>query len=247
MRSVNIFGLNVRNTTLSGVMGELENSIRSGSSTTIATPNTEIAMKSKDNPQLVELINSFDVVVPDGIGLVYAAKIKGFELKERVTGYDISLGLLELGPSLPLKLFLLGSKPGIAELARENIEVTYPGISVVGVRDGYFTPEDEAEIISQINEAKPDVVFVGLGFPKQEEFIHRNKDKLNFKIIIGNGGVIDILAGVNKRAPEIFIKLNLEWLYRLLQQPSRIVRQLAIPKFIFNVLIDKNAVKKGDR
>ncbi len=247
MNSVKIFGLDVRNTTQKEVMEELKVALDGDKLVTIATPNTEIAMKSKDDSKLVKLINSFDMVVPDGIGLIYAAKMKGFELKERVTGFDISIGLLELGKERPINLYLLGGKPGISEIARENVEENYPGIKVVGNRDGYFNLEDEPEIISKINSTAPDIIFIGLGFPKQEEFISRNLDKLTGKIIIGNGGVIDILAGVNKRAPDIFIKLHLEWFYRLLQQPSRIGRQLAIPKFMFNVLTNKNAVQKGDR
>lgn len=246
MNSVRIFGLDVRNTTLVQILSELEEALKMDKLTTIATPNTEIAMRSKEDSRFAPLINSFDIVLPDGIGLVYAAKIKGLELKERVTGYDISIGLLQMGKKSSIKLFLFGGKPGISEMAATNVEKDYPGVSVVGNRNGYFTDDEVPKIIDEINKADADVIFVGLGFPKQEEFISDNKDKLSGKIIIGNGGVIDILAGVNKRAPEIFINLHLEWFYRLLQQPGRIGRQLAIPKFIYNVLKDKNAVQKGD-
>ena len=116
----------------------------------------------------------------------------------------------------------------------------------MGNRNGYFNIEDEEEIVMEINSTNPDVIFVGLGFPKQEEFIQRNKEKLKGKIIIGNGGVTDILSGLSRRAPDIFNKLNLEWFYRLLQEPSRIKRQMALPRFIVNVITDKNSVKRGD-
>ncbi len=247
MERVKIFGINIENTTLKEVMDLLREKLNTKDLFTIATPNTEIAMRAKDEPELADLVNSFDLVVPDGIGLIYGSKFRKLPLKERVTGFDISMELLKFGKDIPINLFILGGKPGISKKAAENVEKNFPGVKVVGNRNGYFSKEDEGEIISQINESKPDVIFVGLGFPKQEEFINRNKSRIDSKIIIGNGGVTDILAGESKRAPDIFIKLNLEWLYRLLKEPSRIARQIALPRFILNVLLDKNSVLEGDR
>lgn len=243
---IKIFGIEIDNLSLDEVMEILKKELDKEGLFTIATPNTEIAMEGKNNKEYVNLINSFDLVVPDGIGLIYASKMRNLPLKERVTGFDISINLLKLGKEKPLDLYILGGKPGVSKKASENIEKEYPGISVVGHRNGYFNIEEEESIVFEINKTKPDIIFVGLGFPKQEDFIRRNKDKLEGKVIIGNGGVTDILAGENKRAPEIFIKLNLEWFYRLLQEPSRITRQIAIPKFIFNVLVNKNSVMRGE-
>lgn len=247
MNKVKIFGINIENTTLPKTMSLLEEKLKEDSLFTIATPNTEIAMRAKENIAFADLINDFDLVVPDGIGLIYASRLKKLPLQERVTGFDISIGLLELGKKMPLKLFILAGKPGISQQAAINIEKDYEGIKVVGNRNGYFKLEDEEGIIEEINKLEPDIIFVGLGFPKQEEFIHRNKKILKGKVIIGNGGVTDILAGVSNRAPDLFIKLNLEWLYRLLKEPSRIGRQLAIPKFIFSVLLNKDSVLKGEK
>lgn len=244
---VNIFGINIHNTNLREVLNTLEKRLDEDILYTIATPNTEIAMLAKDNPQLALMINKFDLVVADGIGLIYASKIRKLPLQERVTGFDISMGLLELGNSRNIKLYLLGSKPGVTDIAKSNIEKDYKHIQVVGHRNGYFEIDEESEIINEINSLEPDIIFVGLGFPKQEDFIQRNKDDLKGKIIIGNGGVIDILAGLNKRAPDIFIKLNLEWFYRLLQEPKRLKRQMAIPKFIVKVLTDNDSVKEGEK
>lgn len=246
MKKVKIFGINIANTTLLETRSLLENKLNGSELFTIATPNTEITMMAKDNKKYAELVNSFDLVLPDGIGLIYASKMKKLPLAERVTGYDISIELLKLGRERPIYLFILAGKPGISEQAKINVEKDYPGVKVVGERNGYFSQDDEDGIINMINASNPDVIFVGLGFPKQEEFIFRNKDKLKGKIIIGNGGVTDILAGVMNRAPEIFIKMNLEWFYRLLKQPSRFKRQLAIPKFMYNVVINKNSVEEGD-
>lgn len=246
MDRVKIFGINIENTTLDDVMILLEEKLDSYGLFTIATPNTEIAMRAKDQPKFADLVNGFDLVVPDGIGLIYASKIRKLPLKERVTGFDISMELLSIGMDKPFNLYLLGGKQGISEKAANNVEKEFPGVTVVGNRNGYFTLEDEEEIVSSINQTNPDVIFIGLGFPKQEEFIERNKGLLKGKIIIGNGGVIDILAGESKRAPDIFINLNLEWLYRLIKEPSRIARQMALPRFIINVITNKNSVLEGD-
>lgn len=246
MKNVKIFGINIKNTTLEEAKSLLRKRLDENSLYTIATPNTEIAMMAKDNTKYADLVNSFDLVLPDGIGLIYASKMKKKPLTERVTGFDISIELLKMGKEREIKLYILGGKPGISKKAKENVEKDYPGVTVVGERDGYFSIDDESQILNEINSKLPDVIFVGLGFPKQEEFINRNKDKINGKIIIGNGGVTDILAGVSNRAPEIFIKMNLEWFYRLVKQPSRIKRQLAIPRFMYNVAVNKNSVEEGD-
>lgn len=243
---VNIYGINIKNTTLEQTLDNLMEILDGDRLYTIATPNTEIAMRAKDNPHLSQLINSFDLVVADGIGLILASKYRKFPLEERVTGFDISIGLLDRAKKKPFNLYMLGSKPGHTDLAKKNIQKKYPGVTVVGHHHGYFTHDQEQDIVEDINQSGADVIFVGLGFPKQEQFIQEYKDQLKGKIIIGNGGVIDILAGQNKRAPDIFIKLNLEWLYRLLQEPSRIGRQLVLPKFVISVIMDKNSVGKGD-
>ena len=136
-------------------------------------------------------------------------------------------------------MFLFGSKPGVAETAKAKMEEKYPGIRVVGTRNGYFKPEDNAEIVEQINESGADLLLVCLGAPKQEKWIAENRDKLKVKLCMGVGGTLDVFAGTSKRAPEIFIKLNLEWLYRGLKQPSRLIRFVALPKFMIEVMKQK--------
>lgn len=244
---INIFGINIENLTNDEAMDILTEELKTDGLFTIATPNTEIVMQSKKNLEYQVLVNSFDMVVPDGIGLIYASKIKKLPLKERVTGFDLSVGLLEKSAEIPFNLYILAGKPGVSERAAKNIEKDYSGVTVVGNRNGYFTHDEEDSIIDNINSSNPDVIFVGLGFPKQEEFIRRNKDRINAKIIIGNGGATDIFAGDINRAPDIFIRLNLEWFYRLLSDPKRIKRQMAIPQFLFNIVVNKDSVKKGEK
>ena len=251
MEKIKIFGVNVYNTTIVEVTKLLEEYLSGNSLKTIYTPNTEIVMAAKDDETLRNLINEGDLVIPDGIGLVYGSRLKKKPLKERVTGFDTSIKLLEIANANNYSLYLLGGKDGVAEVAAKNINKNYPNINITGYHHGFFKGShlglkgevEEEAIISEINHQKPDVIFVGFGFPKQELWIDANKSRLDAKVIIGNGGVIDILAGNAKRAPEIYIKLGLEWLYRLMKNPSRIKRQIVLPKFILQVLFSKDAIE----
>lgn len=252
MDRVNFFGIHVEDTTLEDISKDLENALLNKKKTIVFTPNTEIVMMAKKNENLVRLINSADHVIPDGIGLIYGAKIKGIDLKERVTGYDTSIKLLEIANEHGLGLYLLGGKDGVSKDAFENILKKYPNIRLCGYHHGYFSGShtgndnslEEKEVIEDINRSKPDIVFVGFGFPKQEIWIDKNKDKIDATVMIGNGGVIDVLSGRVNRAPDVFIKLNLEWFYRLIKNPSRIKRQIYLPMFLIEVIFDKNAINE---
>lgn len=251
MERVSIFGVKIFNINLQDTTKLLNAYLKGNKLNKIYTPNTEIVMAAKNDSQIKEILNRGDLLIPDGIGLVYGSRIKGKPLKERVTGYDISIKLLETANQNKYSLFLLGGEVGIAKMAAEKISKEYPNIEILGYHHGYFKgshlgiqdSREENEIIHEINMKNPDIIFVGLGFPRQEIWIDRNAHRLNARIAIGNGGVMDILAGKSKRAPEIYQKLGLEWLYRLLKEPSRIKRQLAIPKFIFNIIFNKDVVK----
>ncbi|WP_308534065.1 WecB/TagA/CpsF family glycosyltransferase [uncultured Peptoniphilus sp.] len=251
MNTISIFGVNICNIDFEENKKILNSFLKSEKLNKIYTPNTEIVMAAKNDEGLKALINKGDLILADGIGLIYASKMRKNPLKERVTGFDSSIELLKMANKDALKVYFLGGKEGIAKRAAENVKREYENLIICGYHNGYFkgahtgdinSPEEEA-IIRQINEKNPHIIFVGLGFPKQEIWIDKNYDRLKGKIIIGNGGVLDILAGAAKRAPEIFIKLNLEWFYRLITDPKRIKRQLAIPKFLLAVLFDKSSVK----
>ena len=170
----------------------------------------------------------------------------------RVTGFDTSIELLRLADENGYGLYLLGGKEGVAEEAMKRLKVDYPGIRLTGCHHGYFKGShtghgvtlEEKNIFKEIRNNKTDIIFVGFGFPKQEVWINTHGDALNLSVAIGNGGVIDILSGGAKRAPDIFIKLGLEWFYRLLTNPSRIKRQVVLPLFLLKVVIDKNSISK---
>ncbi|MDO5725492.1 MAG: WecB/TagA/CpsF family glycosyltransferase [Tissierellia bacterium] len=251
MDKIEIFGTKIYNIDLKEAVEIAKSFLKEDKAHSIITPNTEIVYAAKDDKDLRNIINSANLTIADGIGLVYASRIRNLPLKERVTGFDLSMEILKLSNTMDIRLFILGGKEGVSKEAAENIERDYPNIKIAGYHHGYFKgshnsesrTKTEDEICEIINRSNANVLFVGLGFPLQEKWIHNNIAKLNTNIIIGNGGVTDILAGNIKRAPDIFIKLNLEWFYRLITQPSRFKRQLALPKFLINILTDKNSVK----
>ena len=160
-------------------------------------------------------------------------------MPERVAGYDLSQELLRRAPQKNRRVFFFGSAPGVAEKAKQKAEELYPGISVVGVRNGYFSSEEEPEIIREIREARPDLLLVALGVPKQEKWLNKHKEELDVPVSIGVGGTLDVMAGTMRRAPVWMQKAKLEWLFRGLLQPKRAGRLLALPKFVFRVHASK--------
>jgi len=200
----------------------------------VVTPNPEIIMLARENAALVSAIEDASLVLADGVGVTIGAKILGTPMKARVPGIDFASNLMAEMAKREMSVFLFGAKPGVAEKAAENLSEKYPGLRIVGVSDGYF--KDDAPIIEKINAAKPDFLFVCLGAPKQETWMQTNADKLDVGLMAGLGGCMDVYAGNVQRAPERWQKMGLEWLYRLLKEPSRIGRMMKLPKFVFAVI-----------
>lgn len=198
------------------------------------TPNAEMAYEALNDPAFCALLNGAGLVLPDGAGVVLASRLLRTPLKQKVAGVDFAQQLLGLLEAQGGRLYLLGGKPGVAELAAENIRRVHPTLQICGLSDGYF--QDEAAVVARVQAAAPDVVFVCLGSPKQEEFMQRHCAALGAKLLIGLGGTLDALAGTVRRAPRWMIRLQLEWLYRLLRQPSRLGRMLRLPKYLFAAL-----------
>ena len=196
----------------------------------VATPNPEIVQRAKKDPEFADILARADLVIPDGVGVIYAAKILGRPLKARVPGIDLATALMGRMAGTGNRLFLLGAEPGVAEQAAANLQAAYPGLVVCGTHDGYFK-EDEP-VVQAIREARADVVFVCLGAPKQEKWIAAHGEEAGAKLYIGLGGALDVFAGEVERAPERMRKLGLEWLYRLVRQPSRIGRMAKLPLFL---------------
>ena len=234
-KKLNILGVGVDTFDMDGAVEFLTDALSKDGLTKVYTPNSEILLHAYKNEDYANVLNRAELVTADGIGVVYASKILGSSLPERVSGFDLANELLRVSAPSEKTLYLFGGKPGVAEKAAEKITSLYPGIEIVGVADGYFDTEKEAKILSDINKKSPDILFVCLGFPKQECWIDAHSD-INAKIAMGLGGSLDVFAGTVKRAPKIYQKLGIEWLYRLIKQPSRFIRMLALPKFGFTVL-----------
>lgn len=205
----------------------------------IYTPNPEIIMAAYTDDSFRDILNGADLCTPDGIGVVYGSRILKDPVPERVPGFDLTCHLLETISKTGEGVFLFGAKPGVAEIAKKNLEEKYPGLVISGVHDGYFKEEDEPAIVNMINRSGAKLLLVCLGAPKQEKWIEKHRNDLNVNLCMGVGGSLDVFAGTAKRAPEIFIKLNLEWFYRLLKQPTRIGRMMMLPKFILTVIKEK--------
>lgn len=253
MDKISIMGVRIDNKSMNDVLDTVSDKLSKGEKYIIYTPNTEIVMMCQDDKEFLELMNKSHINIPDGIGLVYASKIKKHPLKGKVAGFELSMKLLEMAHKNGLKLYAVGGKPGVAETAMKNVYEKYPGIKITGSHHGYFKGahlgqgghEEEQKVVDEINMNQPDILFVGFGAKKQEQWIEYNKDKINAKIIIGNGGTIDVLAGNVKRAPDIYVNLGLEWLYRLIKEPNRISRQVVLPIFMLKVILgNKNIVKE---
>lgn len=204
----------------------------------IYTVNPEIIMLAKEDKAFADVLKKADIITADGIGVVIASKKMGKPLPERVAGYDLQLRMFA---EIPASYYFLGAAPGVAQEAARKIMEKFPNARVVGWHDGYFK-DFEKEVLEDINRTNPDVLLVGLGAKKQEELIANYKERIAAKIFIGVGGSFDGFSGKVKRAPEFFIKLHLEWFYRLLKQPSRWRRMLKLPQFLWEVR--KNNKKK---
>ena len=203
----------------------------------IVTPNSEIVQNASKDEELRSLIASADLIIPDGIGLVYASKVMGCPLSERVTGIDFLESIIARLAQTGESIFFFGSKPGVADEAADRMKKKYPGLRVAGTQNGYFQPEEEALIVKQINESGAEFLCVALGAPKQERFIAQHRDEFtSVRGAIGVGGSLDVWAGNLKRAPEFYRNHGLEWLYRFIQQPTRFKRMLTLPVFMLRVI-----------
>ena len=191
------------------------------------TPNPEFILAADKDLEFQKILNKADLVLPDGIGVVYSAQILGRPLKGRVAGFDFACDMLDVLDQLGGRLYLLGAKPGVAEEAGRQILETHPNIILCGVHDGYF--KDSDPVARQVAEARPDLLFVCLGAPKQEKWIARFGLLTGAKLAIGLGGCLDVFAGNVERAPEKWQKAGMEWAYRLMKEPKRIGRMAKLP------------------
>lgn len=243
MEKENILGFDVCNIDCKCLVDNIFNDFNNNISNFIVNINPEIITKNYKNSELKNIFNSQKYQIADGIGIVYASKLKHGKITQRISGIDLMNSICRESVNYNSKIFLYGSKNDISSKAKKELEILYPNINIVGVCNGY---EDENIVIDKINNSSANILFVGVGSPKQEQFIIKNKNKLkNIKIFMPVGGSFDVISKTLKRAPSWIIKLNLEWLYRLFQEPKRFFRQLSLAKFICLTIFGRESNEKN--
>ena len=240
MSRIKVLDVPFDNITMSDAVSAAMEAIHQRKASYVVTPNPEIVMMARENQELKDTITNAGLVLPDGIGIIYGGKILGTPLQERVPGIDFASEVMQQLANEKGSVYLLGAKPGVAAQAAVNLENLFHGLVVAGTHDGYFT--DDTPIVDEINRLKPDFLIVCLGFPKQEFWMRDHASCLDVGLMAGLGGSLDVFAGVVQRAPVMWQKMGLEWLYRLLKEPSRLGRMMKLPQFLLCVM--KERVKK---
>ncbi|XEC97528.1 WecB/TagA/CpsF family glycosyltransferase [Paenibacillus tarimensis] len=212
--------------------------------TQVITGNPIMVMMALENPDYYRVLERAELIVPDGAGVVWAAGYVELPVAERVAGFDLLHRLMEVGEKKRWRVYLLGTTQEIIDEAAARLQEQYPLTRIVGKRNGFFEEQDDAEVIAAIRDANPDLLFVARAADNQEPWIAKHKEALGVPVMMGIGGSFDVIAGKLKRAPVLFQKLRLEWLFRLLQQPARYRRMLALPKFAAKVIRERENVTK---
>lgn len=205
----------------------------------IFTPNPEIVMMAQKDLEYKNILADGDLVIPDGIGIIMASKIKKLGLEKRLPGIEMMERILKYCNNAKKSIYLLGSSVENVKNAAANIKEAYPNITVAGYHSGYFDDAEELKIVDNINEVKPDILFVAMGAPKQEKWMYKYRKILNVNVAMGVGGAVDVWSGAVKRAPRLFRKIGLEWLHRIVTNPKRIFRSFVLPQFLLKVLLSK--------
>jgi len=234
-----ILGVQVNTENYDELIPKVFRNIEDKKKSLVVAINPEKLMKAKEDPELKALLNRAEFQIPDGIGVIIASKLKKGSISSRITGIDMMDRIVREAARTGRAIFLYGAKPGVADKAAQQLKQTYPDLIVAGTQDGYES--DSSKVLDTINKAQPDILFVAMGSPKQEQWIEQHRDNLYPTLYQGVGGSFDVLAGNVKRAPAAYQRLGAEWLYRLLKEPSRLKRQMNLPKFLFEVFKQKRS------
>lgn len=242
--TVPIFGIQVCKWGMSDTVSYLTEAITMRTPHQVITANPIMVMAALNDPAYRTVMEHAELIVPDGTGVVWAANVGGDPVQERVAGFDLLHELMRTGEGYHWRVYLLGSTAEVIQETASKLQLQYPGVEIVGYRDGYFGSDEDQMVIEQIKATKPDILFVARASDTQEPWIYRYKEQLDVPLMMGVGGSFDVISGKTKRAPKVFQKLRSEWLYRLLSEPTRYRRMLALPQFAVKVLRDKGNVTK---
>lgn len=235
--SVSILGVRVDDVTYEEALAHVERCVAGGDPHQIATVNVEFIMAARRSSAFRQVLAQASLCVPDSVGVVWAARRQGHSLRQRVAGVDLVERIAARGAERGWRIYFLGAAPGVAEQAAAVLSARYPGLKVAGCYAGSPRPEQEDEIVGWVRAARPDVLLVAYGAPRQDLWVARNQARIGVPVALGVGGSFDFIAGVAKRAPRWVRRAGLEWLYRLIRQPWRLRRQLVIPHFMLLVLL----------
>ena len=234
---INVLGVGFDNVTMAEALARGAELLESEGAHYVVTPNPEIVEACRADAEAMAAVNGADLVLPDGIGVVYGAKMLKTPLKERVPGIEFGTGMIEYCADNGKSVYFLGAKPGVAEQAAKNLRQRFDGLIVSGTKDGYF--RDDAAAAAAIRESGADMALICLGAPKQEKFMAKYGEASGCRLMLGLGGSLDVFAGVAQRAPSFYVNHNLEWFYRLLKNPSRFGRMMKLPLFLAHVAKEK--------
>ncbi len=240
MSDVSILGCRVDVVDRAQAVDRIVKLARGNEPSLVVTLGTEMVVRARHDARFREIANGSALSLCDTIGVLLAARyLHGVPMKERVAGVDLIDPLCARFAAEGLSVYLCGGKGDTAERAAAVLRARHPALIVAGARDGYFSPAEDERVANQIAATGARVLFLGLGSPRQEAWIADYLSRAGCGVGIGVGGSFDVLAGNVARAPEIWQKLNVEWLYRLLREPSRWRRQLALPKFVWYAIVER--------
>lgn len=234
-----VLGVKLDAVDMAGALQQVACFIKQGLPQQIVTVNAEIIYLAHQTPPLKKIINQAGLVVPDGSGVVWAARLLGNPVPARVPGIDLAVNIAREASREGWPLFLYGAAPGVAAQAATRLEEQFPGIKISGTAHGYLNAREQQALVNRLRQSPPDVLLVALGAPKQEYWIREHLPALKIPVCIGVGGSFDVLAGRVNRAPRWVQRAHLEWFYRIIRDPRRWKRSLAIPRFVWLVLLAK--------
>jgi N-acetylglucosaminyldiphosphoundecaprenol N-acetyl-beta-D-mannosaminyltransferase len=232
-----ILGCPIDRLGMAETLAAIERAIATGGYTQHMAINAAKLVAMKDDPKLCEIIDGCELVNADGQSVVWASRLLGDPLPERVAGIDLMVALLDLAESRGYRVYFLGARAAVLERAVNRLQERYPELRVAGARDGYFTDDEAADVCDEIRSSRADVLFVAMSSPRKEYFLGEFGPDLGVPFVMGVGGSIDVIAGITRRAPRAWQRLGLEWLYRLLQEPRRMFRRYAVTNTRFIVLV----------
>ncbi|MCL5105580.1 MAG: WecB/TagA/CpsF family glycosyltransferase [Armatimonadetes bacterium] len=241
--SISLLGVKINRVDMAATLDAIRGFIKSGEPHMIVTADASMVVRAREDEEFRNILNNADLITPDGSGILKGASMLGTPLIERVSGCDICQELCRLSAEEGFSIFFLGSEPGIAEQAAENLKKDYPGMHVAGTHHGYFRPDEDAIIVKMVRDSGATILLAGMGIPRQEKWIVKYRNELGVSVAMGVGGSMDVFAGKVKRAPVWFQKHGLEWAYRLANDPSKIRKVAVLPRFMWMVMKERQQAR----